>query len=65
MFMRTNKLLLTAIFFLLIILGWFYWFQWRPSEARKYCANKILSIDGLKRSDVKPLFDLCLHKQGF
>lgn len=22
---------------LLVIAGWFYWFQWRPSEIRKYC----------------------------
>lgn len=27
------------ILLIIIIFGWFYWFQWRPTEIRKECAE--------------------------
>lgn len=37
-FMKENRLSLLVILTLtLFIAGWFYWFQWRPAEIRKYC----------------------------
>ena len=32
------KILVVTIV-LSLITGWFYWFQWRPSEIRKECAK--------------------------
>ncbi|MCX6793552.1 MAG: hypothetical protein NTY06_00415 [Candidatus Gottesmanbacteria bacterium] len=28
---------------LLVVAGWFYWFQWKPSEIRKNCFKEIYS----------------------
>lgn len=26
----------------LLLIGWFYWFQWRPSEIKKNCALSLM-----------------------
>lgn len=36
--MKSNKLaLFIFVFLILLIAGWFYWFQWRPADIRKSC----------------------------
>ena len=35
-----NFKLLLLLIFLLLVAGWFYWFQFRPSEIRKACSTK-------------------------
>ena len=37
--MRNNRSLISLILLgLIIIVGWFYWTQWRPSKIRKDCS---------------------------
>lgn len=33
----SGKVVFLGITLLLLIAGWFYWFQWRPAEIRKSC----------------------------
>jgi len=62
------------IIILAIIGGAFYWYEWRPSQIRKSCQEKIEKQDkelfadvvksrimGAKEGDV---YDFCLRKSG-
>jgi hypothetical protein len=40
----------------------FYWFQWRPSEVRKKCANEIVNTSGQRIKNNK--YRECLLKEG-
>lgn len=65
----------TAI--LTVVGGAFYWYQWRPSQARITCAEKakeFLKTVAAKEGDLPPLdgqraYDLsyenCMHGRGF
>jgi len=36
--MKSNKLaLFIFVFLILLVVGWFYWFQWRPAAVRREC----------------------------
>lgn len=51
---------------LILVAGYFYWFQWRPSQIRKDCAEKYPTNLGMK-SDIdkaKTNYDHCLHEKG-
>ena len=62
---------LVAIF---LSVGWFYWFQWRPSEIRKECSQvreeylDRISEDGkIYQSDIKFAefrYERCLNDKG-
>ncbi len=43
---------------LLMLIGWFYWFQWRPSEIRKNCFKEVYSentnLEWAKGKEWKP-----------
>ncbi len=48
------------------VLGAFYWYEWRPSQARKECVHKLAEIKGLSSmADIKNAYELCLHARGF
>lgn len=57
---------------LFLLIGWFYWFQWRPAMIRSYCHERIVDLPGdveelrsegqIKRYNA--LFDSCLHEKG-
>lgn len=54
-----------------IISGLFYWYQWRPSKTRAYCAKNTLTFLQGDRENNEALratgrmrYDLCLHKYG-
>ena len=65
---------------LLVAVGWFYWFQWRPSSIRQKCAQEsaewfgeaiktrnvgVISDMGNKLNTVREdLYTNCLHKNG-
>ena len=58
------KLLALFAFFLLLI-GWFYWFQYRPSKIRSYCdraAREKTDWRVTKFYDAD--YDACLHEKG-
>lgn len=46
-FLQKNKsTLLMSCVILLIVFGWFYWFQFRPAQIRKKCAESADKITG-------------------
>lgn len=59
-----------ALMIILIIGLWFYWFQWRPTEIRKECINKLTEIvkenklSGVTASNVDSFFKICIRKKG-
>lgn len=66
-----NQMMLILIG-LLLLTGWFFWFQWRPVAIRTNCHKWIVDlpgeVEGL-RSDgqiksYNALFDRCLHEKG-
>jgi hypothetical protein len=68
-----NKLLVFVIVGgSIFIIGWFYWFQWRPSEIRKNCLSQVKDEAQERRAEGKDLsnasgnnlYRLCLVEQG-
>jgi magnesium-transporting ATPase (P-type) len=53
-FLRSKKFLI-GLGIIVIAFGWFYWFQWRPAQIRKDCAQQYRSSD---------LYNNCIRKQG-
>lgn len=64
------------ILILVVLIGAFYWYEWRPSQARTYCSNKrdisvaefIQKNSSVSVSDVSKYGDIvyssCLNKKG-
>ena len=44
--MKSKSLLIILGFISVIIVGWFYWFQWRPSQIIKGCYKEIENMPG-------------------
>jgi lipopolysaccharide export system protein LptC len=75
--MKTKNLLIILGFILLLVSGWFYWFQYRPSRVRTNCteeanekARKLLKtlIDkpgyyerGMSQQELEEMYDAGLH----
>ena len=54
---------------LLLLAGWFYWFQWRPSQIRKRCewsifSEETVSYRGAKSARQNNKYRHCLIKNG-
>lgn len=49
---------------IIAVAAWFYWFQWRPSQASKECTNALAKLDGVNQDNAKGLFDICMWKKG-
>lgn len=64
---HSNSLVVGGIV-LFLIMGWFYWFQWRPAQIRKGCMSKIQenAQSGIKytMSSMTVFYRMCLTKQG-
>lgn len=39
----SNRTFFLFIFLLLLVVGWFYWFQYRPSQLRQECTKNVYS----------------------
>lgn len=63
--MKKNKIIILGTLFLLA--GWFYWFQWRPSQIRSSC-DQIAWDSAIKYYDDREDYDWkytqCLHSKG-
>ncbi len=65
---KENKSRILLIFLsTILIAGWFYWFQWRPSEIRKECFKNISAKSGPENwtdSETNNYYRICLVKKG-
>lgn len=56
------------IFFAVILIIWFYWFQYRPATIRSECTKRMGDIlnskTKLSGSDIETLYNFCLHMHG-
>ena len=58
------------VMILVIIGGWFYWFQWRPAEARRKCSIEAAKVEGSNSNiyNFRAMYDVvlshCLSKRG-
>lgn len=59
------KLSILIIILLTISLA-FYWFEWRPSEIKKQCVEKLLKGEAsdFSVSEFNTAIDICLKKYG-
>ena len=48
---------------ILIVGGWFYWFQWKPAEIRKECNKEALEI--ATSSNIEYDNEIKLYKIGY
>ena len=68
-----KKFIILVVLGILILAGWFYWFQWRPSQIAKYCNSWASDESGssnnaynlqLVREGYEKLYQKCLREQG-
>jgi hypothetical protein len=68
--MKNNKfIMIHGVVILVLIAGWFYWFQYRPILIRKNCAEQTrvaLNTAGssASTSDINTVYNFCLHQKG-
>lgn len=59
------KWVILIVLILVVLTCVFYWYEWRPTEIRKYCINSITSINCSAMSDrCEALYRACLFKNG-
>jgi hypothetical protein len=71
---KPNNRTISIIGIIILVLGWFYWFQLRPSNIKKVCSiERQQKYDGVK-NDIYELneavkfqnqvYENCLHNNG-
>lgn len=58
---------IAALFLIIVGAGWFYWYEWRPSQIRKECGIKVSEMVNKSKfsfSEVLLSLDFCLKKKG-
>ena len=62
---KKNNIVKTIIVLFALLLGWFYWFEYRPSQIRSYCARSV-SSNPLWTPGVsyETKYERCLHSKG-
>ena len=59
-----NKVVLILLG-LLLLTGWFYWFQYRPAKIRSYCDWKVRSKTNWRvTKSYNEKYNSCLHEKG-
>lgn len=63
---KNNLLTIYLIICLIFIAGWFYWFQWRPTQIRKECLNEVKekAKDKTTLDEGNYLYGICLISRG-
>ena len=63
-----NQKLIVIVLLILVIAGAFYWYEWRPSQAYKFCTKK--QLESIKQNkyqsieNLKFLYSICLSNKG-
>jgi len=71
---ENKKIVLLILLGLLLLVGWFYWFQWRPVKIKQYCHQhaeenaRVFSQNKGTFTEVRSVYDRsyekCLHEKG-
>lgn len=68
--MKLPAILLSVLFLTALVIsgiaGWFYWFQWRPNEARKVCSEEAIrkAVEGTPYLSLLPDGDKILSEKA-
>lgn len=77
--MDKSKLLPLIVIFLLVVgIGWFYWYEWRPAQIHKKCADISPVYNAQRGSNryykgldadqarllTEQVYEKCLHDKG-
>ena len=67
-FINEYKFSSLIILFILIIGGSFYWFEWRPNNARKYCEREAQTFQRMSTTEEprdfrENLYKICLRER--
>ena len=67
--LKENKIkLLMSLIILGFIGGWFFWFQWRPTQIRKKCVNitreKVKGNSDISTTGINLIYNFCLRENG-
>jgi hypothetical protein len=64
-FIKNNWFKLSLLLIIIVMVGgWFYWFQLRPSQMRKKCFEAVSSLKDLSFSQANTAIDICLKRYG-
>lgn len=64
-FIENKKKVFLMLLGLLLLAGWFYWSQYRPSKIRTYCHNRAIENNKSVTSKYyESRYDSCLHEKG-
>ena len=65
MIKENKKKVFLTLLGLLLLIGWFYWFQYRPVKIRSYCHERTKEkINSVVSKYYGLLYDACLHEKG-
>lgn len=72
--MKTKSKIIIGLIVIALISGWFYWYEWRPSQIKKECGIKAGSLyEAGQASDISYgemskgadlVYSECLRRQG-
>ena len=59
---------IATLLLIIIGVGWFYWYEWRPSQIRKDCYNSVItnpfSTESEQKNEFESQYQNCLHENG-
>jgi len=61
-FLKQNWLFITVSF--LIIVGAFYWYEWRPAQIKKECFNQGINFGSTSTNELDEYYKNCLRRNG-
>jgi uncharacterized protein YxeA len=70
--MNKKTIFIGLILLILILVGVFYWYEWRPSQIRKNCYNSAVenpirnpnATESERRSELNFIYQNCLKMEG-
>ncbi len=66
-FIKANQsAVIFAVAILILVAGWFYWYEWRPIHIRKWCLREMSEIVQKSSSDIDfdSSYKWCLIRKG-
>jgi len=56
---------ISALLLIIIGAGWFYWYEWRPTQIRKECSKICQGLEFLGRNcKIEIEYQNCLYERG-